>query len=81
MAILPTGHGPVVAADGEDGSVRLLDITDGRVLTTMHVGDDTAPVAELHGVRAVDGQWLLLGIGRMGALHLARQGQQGGGWS
>jgi WD40 repeat protein len=72
MAILPTGHGPVVAADGEDGSVRLLDIADGRVLTTIQAGDDTAPVAELHGVRAADGRWLLLGIGRMGTLDLWR---------
>jgi hypothetical protein len=72
MAILPTGHGRVVAAGGEDGSVWLLDIADGRVLTTMHVGGDTAPVAELRGVRAVDERWLLLGIGRMGALHLWR---------
>jgi WD40 repeat protein len=70
MAIVPTEHGLVVAAGGDDGSVRLLDTADGRVLTTMYVGGDAAPVAGLRSVQAVDGRWLLLGIGRMGALYL-----------
>jgi WD40 repeat protein len=72
LAMLPTGHGPILAAGGGDGSVHLLDIADRSVLAVLHVGEDAEPVTALAGVPAADGRWLLLGIGRYGTLRLWR---------
>jgi WD40 repeat protein len=72
MTMLPTSHGQILAAGGEDGGIRIIDTASGHVLTTLKANPDTSPVAALTRVQAADRQWLLLGIGRAGALHLWR---------
>ncbi len=72
MTMLPPWHGQVLAACCEDGSIRLVDMAGGHVLTTLQADKDTSPVTALTRVRAVDGRWLLLGIGRPGTLRLWR---------
>lgn len=72
MAILPTEHGPVLAIGVEGGDVRLVDIADRHVLTTLPTDEHTSPGVALTRVRTVNGRWLLLGISQTGTVHLWR---------
>jgi WD40 repeat protein len=72
LAMLPTEQGPILAAGGDDGHIRLLDASDRSLLANLHVDDVSEPVAVLTPVLTADGHPLLLGVGRSGTLQMWR---------
>lgn len=72
LAMPPTERGPIVAAAGGDGRIRLLTASDRNLLADLYVDDVSEPVAVLTPVLTADEHRLLLGVSRSGSLRLWR---------